>query len=95
MRFMATDVAHAVGGRLSGKNAHLSGASFDSRTLTMGQLFVPIIAERDGHDFIDDALARGAGAYLTSHELGANGAALRGTAIVVPDTVEALRALGR
>ncbi len=95
MRFMATDVAHAVGGRLIGKNAHLSGASFDSRTLTMGQLFVPIIAERDGHDFIDDALARGAGAYLTSREVGTNGAALRGTAIVVPDTVEALRALGR
>ncbi|MBJ7504862.1 MAG: UDP-N-acetylmuramoyl-tripeptide--D-alanyl-D-alanine ligase [Ilumatobacteraceae bacterium] len=92
---MATDVAHAVGGRLSGKNAHLSGASFDSRTLTMGQLFVPIIAERDGHDFIDDALARGAGAYLTSREVGTDGAALRGTAIVVPDTVEALRALGR
>ena len=95
MRFMATDVAHAVGGRLSGKNAHLSGASFDSRTLAMGQLFVPIIAERDGHDFIDDALARVAGAYLTSREVGTNGAALRGTAIVVPDTVEALRALGR
>jgi UDP-N-acetylmuramoyl-tripeptide--D-alanyl-D-alanine ligase len=95
MRFMATDVAHAVGGRLSGKNAHLSGASFDSRTIAMGQLFVPIIAERDGHDFIDDALARGAGAYLTSREVGTNGAALRGTAIVVPDTAEALRALGR
>ena len=54
MRFMATDVAHAVGGELRGKNAHLSGATFDSRTLVMGQLFVPIVAERDGHDFITD-----------------------------------------
>jgi len=89
MRFMATDVAHATGGSLSGKNAHLSGASFDSRSLTMGQLFVPVIAQRDGHDFIDDALARGAGAYLTSRE------PRRGTAIVVPDTIEALRKLGR
>ena len=89
MRFMATDVAHATGGSLSGKNAHLSGASFDSRGLTMGQLFVPVIAQRDGHDFIGDALARGAGAYLTSREPG------RGTAIVVPDTIEALRKLGR
>ena len=95
MRFMATDVAHAVGGRLSGKNAHLSGASFDSRTLTMGQLFVPIIAERDGHDFIDDALTRGAGAYLTSREPDRGSGAVRGSAIIVPDTVEALRALGR
>ena len=89
MRFMATDVVHATGGSLSGKNAHLAGASFDSRTLAMGQLFVPVIAERDGHDFIDDALGRGAGAYLTSRDPG------RGTAIVVPDTVEALRKLGR
>ena len=89
MRFMASDVAHAVGGRLSGKNAHLSGASFDSRTLTMGQLFVPIVAARDGHDFIDDALVNGAGAYLTARDPG------RGTAIVVPDTIEALRRLGR
>ena len=89
MHFMATDVAHTTGGSLSGKNAHLSGASFDSRGLTMGQLFVPVIAQRDGHDFIGDALARGAGAYLTSREPG------RGTAIVVPDTIEALRKLGR
>jgi UDP-N-acetylmuramoyl-tripeptide--D-alanyl-D-alanine ligase len=89
MRFMATDVAHATGGSLSGKNAHLSGASFDSRSLVMGQLFVPVVAERDGHDFVEDALARGAGAYLTSRDPG------RGTAIVVPDTVEALRKLGR
>lgn len=89
MRFMATDVAHATGGSLSGKNAHLAGASFDSRSLVMGQLFVPVVAQRDGHDFIDDALGRGAGAYLTSRDPG------RGTAIVVPDTIEALRKLGR
>lgn len=55
----------------------------------MGQLFVPIVAQRDGHDFIDDAVNRGAGAYLTSRDPG------RGTAIVVPDTIEALRRLGR
>lgn len=106
MRFMATDVAHAVGGELRGKNAHLSGASFDSRTLVMGQLFVPIVAERDGHDFITDALSRGAGAYLTSRSgAGGGGDAQgggdsrnggpRGTAIVVSDTLEALRKLGR
>jgi UDP-N-acetylmuramoyl-tripeptide--D-alanyl-D-alanine ligase len=89
MRFMATDVAHAVGGQLSGKNAHLSGATFDSRSLVMGQLFVPIVAQRDGHDYIEHALTRGAGAYLTSRDPG------RGTAIVVPDTIEALRKLGR
>ncbi|MFZ8966759.1 MAG: UDP-N-acetylmuramoyl-tripeptide--D-alanyl-D-alanine ligase [Ilumatobacteraceae bacterium] len=91
---MASDVAHAVSGELRGKNAHLSGATFDSRTLVMGQLFVPIVAERDGHDFIPDALARGAGAYLTSRG-GAGVGKMPGTAIVVPNTLEALRTLGR
>jgi UDP-N-acetylmuramoyl-tripeptide--D-alanyl-D-alanine ligase len=88
MRFMAADVATATGGRLVGQNAHLSGAGFDSRTIVPGQLFVPIVAERDGHDFIDDALARGAGAYLTVVE-----PTSRRTAIVVDDTLRALMAL--
>ena len=47
MRFMAADVANATGGALIGQNAHISGVSFDSRTITPGQLFVPIVAARD------------------------------------------------
>lgn len=90
MRFMAADVANATGGKVVGQNAHLDGVSFDSRSLRPGQLFVPIVAERDGHDFIDDAVARGAGAYLTTRE--PHG---RRTAIVVDDTLEALMNLGR
>jgi len=88
MRFMATDVAMAIGGQLVGQNAHLDGVSFDSRSLKPGQLFVPIVAERDGHDFISAALAAGAGAYLTSREPDGR------TAIVVPDTLQALIQLG-
>ena len=84
MRFMAADVAHATGGRLVGQNAHLSGVSFDSRALTPGQLFVAVVAERDGHEFISAARQAGAGAYLTMRE------PVGGTAIVVDDTVVAL-----
>ena len=90
MRFMAADVANATGGKVVGQNAHLDGVSFDSRSLRPGQLFVPIVAERDGHDFIDDAVARGAGAYLTTREPQG-----RRTAIVVPDTLAALMDLGK
>lgn len=89
MRFMAADVATATGGRLVGQNAHLSGVSFDSRSLRAGQLFVPIVANRDGHEFIADAVAHGAGAYLTSREPEG-----RRTAIVVDDTLSALMKLG-
>ncbi|MFZ9273308.1 MAG: UDP-N-acetylmuramoyl-tripeptide--D-alanyl-D-alanine ligase, partial [Ilumatobacteraceae bacterium] len=88
MRFMAADVARAVAGELVGSNAHLSGVSFDSRTILPGQLFVPIIDQRDGHDFIADALKRGAGAYLTSREPQGR------TAIRVSETVVALLTLG-
>lgn len=88
MRFMAADVARATAGDLVGQNTHLSGASFDSRIIQPGQLFVPIIADRDGHDYIDHALQAGAGAYLTSR------LAQGRTAIVVPDTLAALLQLG-
>ena len=85
---MAADVANATGGALVGQNAHLSGVSFDSRSITPGQLFVPIVAERDGHEFIEMALKSGAGAYLTQRE------SVGRSAIVVEDTLAALLKLG-
>ena len=88
MRLMAADVAKATNGTLIGQNAHLSGVSFDSRNVRPGQLFVPIVAERDGHEFVEAALAAGAGAYLTT------GKTFGRTAITVPDTLAALLQLG-
>ncbi len=42
----------------------------DSRTLAAGDCFVAIAGERfDGHDFVADALARGAGAVVVSRDL--------------------------
>jgi UDP-N-acetylmuramoyl-tripeptide--D-alanyl-D-alanine ligase len=84
MRFRASDVAAATGGRLVGPDVVIEGTGFDTRTLRGGELFVPLIADRDGHDFIDDALAAGAVAYLTSRP------AAGGTAIEVKDTLRAL-----
>lgn len=85
---MAADVAKATNGTLVGQNAHLSGVSFDSRSVRPGQLFVPIVAERDGHEFIESALSAGAGAYLTT------GKTFGRTSITVPDTLTALLQLG-
>jgi UDP-N-acetylmuramoyl-tripeptide--D-alanyl-D-alanine ligase len=87
MRFRASDVARATGGRLIGPDVGIDGVSFDTRTLRPGQLFVPIIDQRDGHDFIDGALAAGAAAYLSSRPAAA------GTAIEVSDTLGALMQL--
>jgi UDP-N-acetylmuramoyl-tripeptide--D-alanyl-D-alanine ligase len=89
MELRTADLAAAVGGRLEGPDVFVDGASIDSRSVEPGQLFVPIVAERDGHDFVPDALERGAAAYLTSR------APVGGSAIVVHDTLEALQAAGR
>jgi UDP-N-acetylmuramoyl-tripeptide--D-alanyl-D-alanine ligase len=89
MQLRTSEIAAVVDGRLEGPDVIVDGASHDSRIVAAGQLFVPVVAERDGHEYIPDAIARGASAYLT------NGPAPGGTAIVVDDTVRALQAAGR
>ncbi|MGH9209149.1 MAG: UDP-N-acetylmuramoyl-tripeptide--D-alanyl-D-alanine ligase [Acidimicrobiales bacterium] len=89
MELRLSEVARAAGGRLDGPDATVSGANIDSRSTTPGQMFVPVVAERDGHDFVGAALAAGAAGYLTSRP------PVGGSAVVVPDTVAALGALGR
>ena len=86
MRFRAREVAEATGGRLAGPDVAIDGVAFDSRALRSGQLFVPIVAERDGHDFVAAAVGAGAVAYLTSHGPIEGVAA---TAIEVGDTLRA------
>lgn len=88
MRFSTSELAARLGGEQVGPDATVTGASIDTRTLSPGQLYVPIVAERDGHEFISTALERGAPAYLTAREpIGA-------TAIVVADTAASLLRLG-
>ncbi|MFV0260276.1 MAG: UDP-N-acetylmuramoyl-tripeptide--D-alanyl-D-alanine ligase [Acidimicrobiales bacterium] len=92
MRMRASVVAADLGGELIGPDVALGGASIDSRTVTPGQLFVPLVAERDGHDFVAAAVDAGASAYLSSvGPIDGVGA----PAIVVDDTTVGLRELGR
>jgi UDP-N-acetylmuramoyl-tripeptide--D-alanyl-D-alanine ligase len=89
VRVTARQAAAAAGGSVHGPAGAFQGASTDTRTLVPGQLFVPVVAARDGHEFVEAALAAGAAAYLTSRAPGA------GTAIEVEDTGRALWDLGR
>lgn len=89
MRAVASEVAAIVGGTLWGPDVEIDGATIDSRTVCGGELFVPVVAVRDGHDFIAAALHAGAAAYLTARD------GRDGSAIAVSDTVAALTSLGR
>jgi UDP-N-acetylmuramoyl-tripeptide--D-alanyl-D-alanine ligase len=88
VKFTAGEVAAATGGRLHGPDTTLDGVATDSRGDVAGRLFVPIVAERDGHDFVAGALDAGAAAYLTARP------PVGGTAVEVEDTLVALGAVG-
>ena len=89
VKLTASQIAEITGGTAHGPDVTVDGAAIDSRMLKPGALFVPVVAERDGHEFIGDALAGGAAAYLTARAPG------EGTAIAVADTSGALTELGR
>src|SRR5919109_3584351 len=88
MRFATSELAAHLGGELVGPDVSIQGASIDSRTIRPGQLYAPIVAERDGHAFIPAALEAGAPAYLTAQE------PVGETAIRVRDTAAGLLSLG-
>lgn len=89
MRFSSAEIARCTRGSLSGPDVVVDGLSIDSRGDVAGKLFVPVVGDRDGHDFIADALERGAPAYLTAR------APAGGSAILVEDTAIALADIGR
>jgi UDP-N-acetylmuramoyl-tripeptide--D-alanyl-D-alanine ligase len=68
-----------------------TGVSTDSRSVAPGELYVALAGERfDGHDFVADALARGAGGAVVARAVAGTGAA---PLYRVADTLEALGAL--
>ncbi len=94
MRFTVAEIADHVQGRVAStsRDIEISGVSIDSRDTLPGQLFVPIVAERDGHAFIDAARANGATAWLVGE--GHTGDDDE-RAIVVADTTRALQELSK
>ncbi|HAR52981.1 MAG TPA: UDP-N-acetylmuramoyl-tripeptide--D-alanyl-D-alanine ligase, partial [Roseovarius nubinhibens] len=88
----AQEAAEATGGTTQG-DWQVSGVSIDTRTLAEGDLFVALKAARDGHDFVAQALGKGAGAALVSHI--PEGVAPDAPLLIVEDVLAALEALGR
>ena len=89
----AAEAAAATGGRGAGTWS-ATGVSIDSRTVARGDLFIALTGPKfDGHDFVADALAKGAVAALVAR--GPPGVAESAPVLLVPDTMTALEELGR
>ncbi|HET9443651.1 MAG TPA: UDP-N-acetylmuramoyl-tripeptide--D-alanyl-D-alanine ligase, partial [Acidimicrobiales bacterium] len=99
VRLTLAEIAGATGGEVRGGDpgAAVTSYSIDSRTLAPGALFVALRAERDGHDFVGDALDRGAAGALVSRpgDGAGEGPVKPPGLVVVEDTAAALTALGR
>jgi UDP-N-acetylmuramoyl-tripeptide--D-alanyl-D-alanine ligase len=87
----SAELRQATGGTLAAEVA-ASGVSIDTRSLQPGDLFVALRDVRDGHDFVADALARGAAAALVDRE--PPGVSAGAPLLRVADTLAGLRALG-
>lgn len=91
--FTISGIADATGGRIIGPDeGEISGISTDSRSVTSGELFVPLRGEKfDGHDFITAVAEQGIDvivceeSWLASHRLPDSL-----TCIAVLDTLRAL-----
>jgi len=80
------EILAATGGSLSGSSFAASGVSIDTRTLEPGDLFVALAGVRDGHEFAQTALDRGAAGVLATQPVSA-------PAVMVPLAVMKARPL--
>ena len=100
-RARAGELARAAGGRLvaGGPDVELGGVSIDSRRIRAGEVFLAIRGERlDGHDFIAEAIRKGAAGVIVSDTAAAQvtgAAAGAPVTIVVEDTIRALQSIAR
>ena len=80
------EIAAATGGSVGGDFVS-TGVSIDTRSLEPGDLFVALAGARDGHDFIDLAISKGASGVLAARQVAA-------PSVVVCDSFVALEQLG-
>jgi UDP-N-acetylmuramoyl-tripeptide--D-alanyl-D-alanine ligase len=87
----SAELGAATGGTL-GCEVAVTGISIDTRTIAPGDLFVALRDMRDGHDFVAEALAKGAACALVDRD--PPGVASDAPLLRVAETLAALQALG-
>lgn len=81
------EIVAAADGKLAGQPFTATGVSIDTRTLQPGDLFVALGGVRDGHEFVGQAMEKGAAGVLASRRVSAS-------AVMVDDVLAALERLG-
>lgn len=90
--FAPTDLARWSGGAWQHAPAAVTGASINTKTLQPGALFFALPgSQADGHDFVVDALARGAAAAVVNRKFAKKNPQL--PLLVVAEPAVALRAI--
>ncbi|MEK6205811.1 MAG: Mur ligase domain-containing protein, partial [Amylibacter sp.] len=87
-----TEAVTATGGRC-GVDWNATGVSIDTRTLQTGDIFVALQDVRDGHDFVAQALEKGAAAALVSRV--PEGVSPDAPLLIVDDVLAGLEALAK
>lgn len=80
-------IAAATGGEVHRGPFQATGVGIDSRDAQPGDLFVALSGARDGHEFVQAALSRGAAGCLTARPID-------GPCVVVEDALKGLAGLG-
>lgn len=92
--FTLGEILKATGGKIldGEEGAVFSGASTDSRTIKEGEIFIALNGPRfDGHDFLKDAISKGARGIIVERETMFTVHDSRFTVIMVQDTLRALQ----
>jgi UDP-N-acetylmuramoyl-tripeptide--D-alanyl-D-alanine ligase len=93
--FRLAEIAASTSGRIleGDPSRRFDKFNIDSRMTQPGEMFFAIVARRNGHDYVPDAVRRGARGAVISQDIAPPG---EDVALVrVDDTVEALQALAR
>jgi UDP-N-acetylmuramoyl-tripeptide--D-alanyl-D-alanine ligase len=87
----SAELRAATGGTLSAEK-NVTGVSIDSRSIAPGDIFIALRDQRDGHEFVADAVTRGAALAMVDHP--PPGAVDAARLLCVSDTLAGLTALG-
>jgi UDP-N-acetylmuramoyl-tripeptide--D-alanyl-D-alanine ligase len=83
----STEIAKATGGQAVGPDFEVLGLSIDTRSMEQGDLFIALAGMRDGHEFVEQALVKGAAGSLASR-------AVAGSSVRVADVLAGLEQMG-